>query len=149
MLGYYVERKAGWDTHGLPVEVEVEDEGETPTAEKRDAPDTPATGSVTFINQVATARDIVTGTLVVLCFLIHRHYQTVGRKLALLFDQLKPAVMEGEPVPLSSPLDPQKPTAAVLVAAYSGLGIHTILNAFKIGTYNFGFLVDTKIFNKV
>src|SRR6202795_1126721 len=24
MRGYYVERKAGWDTHGLPVEIEVE-----------------------------------------------------------------------------------------------------------------------------
>ena len=24
MKGFYVERKAGWDTHGLPVEVEVE-----------------------------------------------------------------------------------------------------------------------------
>ena len=24
MNGYYVERKAGWDTHGLPVEIEVE-----------------------------------------------------------------------------------------------------------------------------
>ncbi|MDQ3949296.1 MAG: class I tRNA ligase family protein, partial [Gemmatimonadota bacterium] len=24
MLGYYVSRKAGWDTHGLPVEIEVE-----------------------------------------------------------------------------------------------------------------------------
>jgi len=24
MQGYYVERKAGWDTHGLPVEIEVE-----------------------------------------------------------------------------------------------------------------------------
>ena len=26
MAGYYVPRKAGWDTHGLPVEVEVEKE---------------------------------------------------------------------------------------------------------------------------
>ncbi|MFN2565684.1 MAG: isoleucine--tRNA ligase [Gemmatimonadaceae bacterium] len=26
MLGYYVPRKAGWDTHGLPVEIEVEKE---------------------------------------------------------------------------------------------------------------------------
>jgi len=26
MQGYYVERKAGWDTHGLPVEIEVEKE---------------------------------------------------------------------------------------------------------------------------
>jgi len=26
MLGFYVERKAGWDTHGLPVELEVEKE---------------------------------------------------------------------------------------------------------------------------
>src|SRR5260370_29789885 len=24
MKGFYVERKAGWDTHGLPVEIEVE-----------------------------------------------------------------------------------------------------------------------------
>ena len=24
MQGFYVERKAGWDTHGLPVEIEVE-----------------------------------------------------------------------------------------------------------------------------
>ena len=24
MKGYYVRRKAGWDTHGLPVELEVE-----------------------------------------------------------------------------------------------------------------------------
>ena len=24
MKGYYVARKAGWDTHGLPVEIEVE-----------------------------------------------------------------------------------------------------------------------------
>ena len=24
MKGYYVPRKAGWDTHGLPVELEVE-----------------------------------------------------------------------------------------------------------------------------
>src|SRR3989344_3052412 len=26
MQGYYVPRKAGWDTHGLPVEIEVEKE---------------------------------------------------------------------------------------------------------------------------
>ena len=26
MKGYHVERKAGWDTHGLPVELEVEKE---------------------------------------------------------------------------------------------------------------------------
>ena len=26
MKGYRVERKAGWDTHGLPVEIEVEKE---------------------------------------------------------------------------------------------------------------------------
>jgi hypothetical protein len=46
------------------VEVEVEQVGETPTLEKRDAPDAPAKGTVLFINEAATARDIVTGTLV-------------------------------------------------------------------------------------
>jgi hypothetical protein len=29
------------------------------------------------------------------------------------------------------PLDPTKPTAGILVASYGGLGIHTVLNAFR------------------
>ena len=59
--------KASLDDLAIParvVEVEVEQVGETPTLTKRDAPDAPATGMVMFINESASARDIVTGTVV-------------------------------------------------------------------------------------
>ena len=35
MQGFYVPRKAGWDTHGLPVEIEVEKELQREEAERR------------------------------------------------------------------------------------------------------------------
>lgn len=35
MRGYYVPRKAGWDTHGLPVEIEVEKELQREAAERQ------------------------------------------------------------------------------------------------------------------
>lgn len=46
------------------VEVQVEETGATATVNKKDAPDRPATGTVTFINQAPSARDILTGTIV-------------------------------------------------------------------------------------
>ena len=35
------------------------------------------------------------------------------------------------PATAAGPLDPRKPTAAVLVASYGGVGIHTVLNVFR------------------
>jgi hypothetical protein len=46
------------------VEAQVEQTGETPTVSKRDAPDTPATGTVTFINQAATPLEILPGAII-------------------------------------------------------------------------------------
>lgn len=71
----------------------------------------------------------VTSALVILCFLIRRHYRYVGAQLTKLFQELEdiPAEHEG---PVADP-DPQKPTAAVLVAGYGGIGIHTVLNIFR------------------
>lgn len=72
----------------------------------------------------------VSGSLVVLCFLIRAHYRTVAAKLAQLYSEVGdfPAVPSGAP----TALDPTRPTAAVLVGAYGGLGIHTVLNIFRI-----------------
>jgi hypothetical protein len=76
----------------------------------------------------------VTGVLIILCLLIHRHYQRVRDKLVELNAQLGDmqtlvggAKTEEPPVPL----DPKKQTAVVLVNAYSGLGIHTLLILLK------------------
>jgi hypothetical protein len=45
------------------VQAEVEQTGEIPTVNKKDAPDTPATGTVTFINQAATPLEILPGVI--------------------------------------------------------------------------------------
>ncbi len=72
---------------------------------------------------------VVTGAVVALCFWIRRHYRTLNTRLAALFAGL----IENPRVPRVAPgkLDPHQPTAAVLVGGYSGLGIHTIMTAFK------------------
>ena len=71
----------------------------------------------------------VTGTLVALCFVIRKHYRTTYAKLGQLYDELKN--LPAEPAATLRELDPKAPTAAVLVAAYGGLGIHTALNIFR------------------
>ena len=71
----------------------------------------------------------VTGTLVALCFVIRKHYRITRAKLAQLYDELKTLPADTNAVPRA--LDPKAPTAAVLVAGYGGLGIHTTLNIFR------------------
>jgi hypothetical protein len=46
------------------LEVQIEQTGQTSTLSKRDAPDAPATGQVTFINQTVAAQQILTDTIV-------------------------------------------------------------------------------------
>ena len=71
----------------------------------------------------------VTSALVALCFVIRKHYRTTQTKLATLYDELKTLPPDTSVVPHA--LDPKAPTAAVLVAGYGGLGIHTTLNIFR------------------
>ncbi len=71
-----------------------------------------------------------TGVIVALCLVIRSHYRQVSAKLQDLFDELKDVTRD--PVPTDAPLDPSKPTAVVLVAGYGGLGIHTVLNIFRV-----------------
>ncbi len=75
----------------------------------------------------------VTGLLIILCLIIHGHYARVRLKLTELNAQLgdmqtlvgsKGAVEHVE-------LDPKKQTAILLVNAYGGLGIHTLLILLK------------------
>ena len=80
----------------------------------------------------------VTGTLVALCFVIRKHYRTTYAKLRQLYDELQNLPDSGE---TPRPLDPKAPTAAVLVASYGGLGIHTTLNIFRFFPGHFKNLV--------
>ena len=81
----------------------------------------------------------VTGTLVALCFVIRKHYRTTYAKLRQLYDELQN--LPGDASQPLRPLDPKAPTAAVLVASYGGLGIHTTLNIFRFFPGHFRNLV--------
>jgi K+ transporter len=72
---------------------------------------------------------VATGGLVFFCFRIRRHYHTVVEKLRELYAQLEtlPEHAKGS----AGPLDPNAPTAAILVSSYGGLGIHTLMNTFR------------------
>ncbi len=72
---------------------------------------------------------VVTGGLVALCFVIRKHYRTTYAKLGQLYDELKS--LPEDTTQTTRALDPRAPTAAVLVASYGGLGIHTTLNIFR------------------
>ncbi len=81
----------------------------------------------------------VTGVLVALCFVIRRHYRTTYAKIRQLYDELQSLPADATQTP--RPLDPRAPTAAVLVAGYGGLGIHTTLNIFRFFPNHFKNLV--------
>lgn len=57
MQGYYVQRKAGWDTHGLPVEIEVEKELQREESARRglDAAEAATLGGKQLIEQIGVA----------------------------------------------------------------------------------------------
>ena len=69
---------------------------------------------------------VVTGGVIAVCLTIKRHYTTVLANLKKLYATL-------EDMPQShkgtvAQLDPKSATAAIFVASYGGIGIHTVLN---------------------
>jgi amino acid transporter len=86
---------------------------------------------------------VATGTLVLLCFVIRSHYRTVGAKLGELYQQLGsiPCAVDAP----HTPPDPKKATAVVMVGSYGGLGIHTVLNIFRVFPGHFKNLVFVSI----
>jgi len=68
---------------------------------------------------------VVTGVLIVLCFLIRMHYRSVQMSLKRL-DQELPSVPQGRAAEPKK-IEPRQPTAVLLVGSYAGLGIHSLL----------------------
>jgi hypothetical protein len=71
----------------------------------------------------------ITSCLVIVAYLIHHYYYGVGQRLKKLDDTL--AKLVTLPEPNQAEPDPAKPTAVILVGGYSGLGVHTMLNAIR------------------
>jgi amino acid transporter len=72
---------------------------------------------------------LLTSLFVLFCFGIHRHYRKSAEGLRQLDDILATLPQTGEATPRS--LDPKAPTAVLLVSAYSGFGIHTLLSILR------------------
>jgi len=74
---------------------------------------------------------VVTALLIGLCFLIRRHYRDVASRTDQLYRALGDLPQTAGARTTAGPVDPRKPTAAVLVSCYGGVGIHTVLNIFR------------------
>jgi hypothetical protein len=76
---------------------------------------------------------VITLAVIGLCFVIRRHYRTVNAELDKLYHELGdlPYATSARPPADIGQVDPKKPTAAVLVGSYGGVGIHTVLNVFR------------------
>ena len=72
----------------------------------------------------------VTGVLVGLCFWTRNHYDTVIAKVRRLDETL--GQLSAPPNATAGEVDPKLPTAVILVGGYSGLGVHTLLNAVRL-----------------
>ena len=74
---------------------------------------------------------IATGGVVALCFGIRRHYESVSRKVAKLYESL--IEVPRAPDAPDEPLEPKgsDSVAAILVGEYGGVGLHTCLSVFS------------------
>ena len=71
----------------------------------------------------------VTGVVVLFGMLIRRYYRQVSSRLKQLNEIM--AALPSPGVPTAADPDPTEPAAAVLVGSYGGLGVHTLLNAYR------------------
>jgi amino acid transporter len=78
---------------------------------------------------------VVTGLVTITAILIRRYYRTVTQRLKGLDESLGTIEVSGKPN--LAPPDPEQHTAVILVGGYSGLGVHTLLNAVKFVPHHF------------
>jgi amino acid transporter len=76
---------------------------------------------------------VVTALTIVVCWFVRVHYRSVARKLGTVGNEMEAVVAElpDRPDPPAE-LDPELPTAVLLVGGYSGLGVSTLLQIDRI-----------------
>jgi amino acid transporter len=84
----------------------------------------------------------ITLLIIIVCLLIRRHYRSASARVDQLYRELgdlttpRPEVVSALPEPVSG-----APVAAILVESYGGVGIHTVLNVFRVFPNHFKGLV--------
>ncbi len=77
----------------------------------------------------------ITGALIVVALLIHRHYRQTLRLLGRLDDLMATSAStanDRENPPSVPAFDPESKTAVILVNGFNGLGLHTLLNVVRL-----------------
>jgi amino acid transporter len=87
---------------------------------------------------------VVTGALVGVCFATRAYYDRVNRRIRRLNEALEELPTRPQDFNSSEP-DPKQPTAIVLVGGYSGLGVHTMMNALRFPPNYFKNLVFVSV----
>lgn len=72
---------------------------------------------------------VITAFFVLLCLRVRQHYDSIRSGLRQLDDILGAMPASGEAN--ANPLDPNAPTAVILVSGFHGLGVHTILSTLR------------------
>lgn len=86
-------------------------------------------------NEGAWVTIAITGALIVVALLIHRHYRHTLRLLGRLDDLLVTATSstaDPKDPPAIPEFDSKSKTAAILVNGFNGLGLHTLLNVVRL-----------------
>jgi amino acid transporter len=73
---------------------------------------------------------VITAFCILGCFLIRYHYRRFTQRLRQVEAALED--IPGVPDQVTPPFDPKKPTAVILVGGFAKLGVHCMLNIFRI-----------------
>lgn len=77
---------------------------------------------------------LITCAVIMICLMIKAHYSRINKKLLQIDQQLKQPIEHAlHPVPL----DPQQPTAVILVGKHPGVAMHTLLNVIRMFPQHF------------
>ena len=74
---------------------------------------------------------VITGLTVALSLSIHKHYQSVRLGLTSL-DEVLTGLPASSPLPAAVALDPDAPTAVIMVKSFSGFGVHEVLSIHRL-----------------
>ncbi len=71
---------------------------------------------------------VITGTAIAFCLLVKRHYATIHGAIRKLDDTLINVAFPPEVIPAQATLDRGAPTAVLMVSAFNGIGLHSLLS---------------------
>lgn len=80
---------------------------------------------------------VITSVFILFCLAIRHHYRSAAARVAEV-DRILLNIPTSPVAPGTPPeFDPKKPTAAILISSYNGLGVHILLSVFRLFSNSF------------